>query len=86
MTVTARVISFECVAEGHTANARHPDKLTIHEERWAFCPFNARATGHQWRETGGQDLDLLMGRLAVALSSVPATKPEPPAKVAARKR
>jgi hypothetical protein len=36
-----------------------PDKLTVHEGKWAFCPYDAKATGHQWMATGGLPLSML---------------------------
>ncbi len=32
------------------------DNLTIHEQKWAYCPHDSRAKGHTWTETGGVDL------------------------------
>lgn len=58
----AKLIAHECVAHDHQPTLAHPDKLTIHRGAWAFCPFDARAGGHEWRETGGATLDELSRR------------------------
>ncbi len=65
------LIAYECTAHGHQATPEHADKLTIHEGAWAFCAFNALATGHEWHETGGVDMDTLMrrGRHAAAIET-----------------
>jgi len=60
--MTAKLIAYECVAPDHQPSLLHPDKLTIHEGHWAFCPFDARATGHQWQETGGGEFSDLLTR------------------------
>lgn len=58
----AKLIAHECVAPDHHPTLDHPDKLTIHRGAWAFCPFDAGARGHEWRETGGVELDELRRR------------------------
>jgi hypothetical protein len=60
--VSAKIIAYECVAPSHEPNAAYPDKLTINEGGWAFCPFDARADGHDWHATGGEDLATLLRR------------------------
>jgi hypothetical protein len=69
MAVT--LIAYECIAAGHQPTPQHADKLTVHEGGWAFCAFDALATGHQWRETGGVEMETLMrrGRHAAAPES-----------------
>ena len=57
-----KLIAYECEAKGHGPSASHPDKLTVHAGRWAFCQFSARADGHVWRETGGEDIVVLLRR------------------------
>jgi hypothetical protein len=48
------VIHFRCVAAKHQdAKAGTSDTLTIHEGKWAYCPYDIRADGHQWEATGG---------------------------------
>jgi len=32
------------------------DALTMHEDRWAYCPA-AKSERHDWRPTGGMSLD-----------------------------
>lgn len=59
----AKLITYECVAKGHEPSLLHPDKLTIHEGEWAFCPFDARSDGHQWQKTGGENLESVTSRL-----------------------
>lgn len=74
MAVT--LIAYECTASGHEPTPDHADKLTIHQGVWAYCAFNALATGHEWRNTGGIDLDTLLrrGRRAAAPESpIPTT-------------
>ena len=56
----AKLITYECVAVDHRPDQSHADKLTIHQSAWAFCAFDARADGHTWKETGGQDIDALL--------------------------
>ena len=65
----SRLVEFECVAKKHAPTIERPDKLTIHEGKWAFCPFDALADGHDWRETGGTDVDTLLRKDRVALSA-----------------
>ena len=49
------LIQFRCVNERHQEpKAPGPsDLLTVHEGKWAYCPYDIRATGHVWKETGG---------------------------------
>ena len=58
----ATLIAYECIATGHQPTPQHADKLTIHEGAWAFCAFDTLATGHEWRATGGVDMDTLVRR------------------------
>ena len=64
-----KLVEYECVAKDHEATLSRPNKLTVHDGRWAFCPFDSQAEGHVWRETGGADLDTLVRRDGVAISS-----------------
>jgi hypothetical protein len=68
--VSEDLVELECVAEAHAPSGDGPDKLTIHEGRWAFCPYNVHADGHVWRETGGADLSVLLGRARLALRPI----------------
>ncbi len=52
-------IAFECIAAAHLAGGGGPDKLTVHSGQWAFCPFDVKASGHEWRATGGLPLSML---------------------------
>ena len=56
----AKLIEYECVSSEHQPSLLHPDKLTIHDGRWAFCAFDARAADHVWNPTGGEQLEVLM--------------------------
>jgi hypothetical protein len=58
----AKLITYECVADDHQPDHAHPDKLTIHDGHWAFCAFDARATGHKWVDIGGEQLEMLMAK------------------------
>ena len=53
------LIVFECVAAKHQTDVGSPDKLTIYERQWAFCRAGVQAEGHEWKETGGLDLEAL---------------------------
>ena len=65
----AKLIAFECIASAHQATLAHPDKLTIQEGAWAFCAFDARATDHLWRPTGGADLETLLRHVGLSVSA-----------------
>jgi hypothetical protein len=52
-------VGFACTAPAHQASEGGPDKLTVHEGKWAFCAFDARAEGHVWGPTGGLTLTML---------------------------
>ena len=49
------LIHYRCVAVAHREpRAQGPsDLLTVHEGKWAYCPHDIRAKGHDWKETGG---------------------------------
>jgi len=57
-------VAYECTAPAHQRGEAGPDKLTVHEGAWAFCPYGARSEGHEWKATGGVPLAML--RLAAA--------------------
>ena len=57
-----KLVAYECIAPEHQPTLLHPDKLTIHDHEWAFCAFDARASGHQWSEKGGEQIEVLMRR------------------------
>lgn len=48
------LIQFRCVAEKHQQpKAGISDLLTVYEGKWAYCPMDIRAKGHEWEPTGG---------------------------------
>ena len=55
------LIHWRCDAAGHqqAPAGRTADTLTVHDGRWAYCPKDVAATGHQWKETGGVRIELL---------------------------
>lgn len=54
------LIDFRCVAAAHQhPGGRTTDTLTVHERKWAFCPLDVRAKGHEWSATGGVGLETL---------------------------
>ena len=43
------LIRYRCVAPGHQHAAKRPsDTMTIHEQSWAYCPYDVRASDHLW--------------------------------------
>jgi hypothetical protein len=53
-------VAFECHAPSHrVSEGGGPDKLTVHEGKWAFCPYDAKADGHEWAPSGGMPLSML---------------------------
>ena len=48
-------IDFACVRPEHQASTL-VEALTIHDEKWAYCP-SAQTDGHEWRPCGGMSLD-----------------------------
>lgn len=58
-------VAYQCASLAHREAEGGPDKLTVHDGQWAFCPYDARADGHEWTPTGGLTLPML--RHAVAL-------------------
>jgi hypothetical protein len=57
--VVESAVAFQCAAPTHQAGEAGPDKLTVHDGQWAFCPFDAKADGHDWKPTGGLTLSML---------------------------
>ena len=55
----APLIHYRCTAPTHQQPqaGTKSDTLTIHEGKWAYCPRDIRAKGHQWAETGGVTLN-----------------------------
>jgi hypothetical protein len=65
------LIHYVCIADAHASreSKSRSDTLTVVANRWAYCAFDARAEGHEWRETEGVTLEVLRaghphGRLA----------------------
>ena len=53
-------VAYECIAPSHrSGEGGGPDKLTVHERQWAFCPHDAKADGHEWKPTEGLSLTML---------------------------
>ncbi|MEK6225006.1 MAG: hypothetical protein AABM40_01790 [Chloroflexota bacterium] len=48
-------VDFVCARTGHQAS-EPDDALTMHEDRWAYCPGGAREH-HDWRPSGGMSLE-----------------------------
>ena len=43
------LIRYRCTAPGHQhAAKRASDTMTIHEQSWAYCPYDVRAMDHLW--------------------------------------
>lgn len=59
------MIHYVCIADAHASpeSKSTSDTLTVVTNRWAYCPFNARADGHQWQETEGVTIELLRSGL-----------------------
>lgn len=73
------LIHWRCEAAAHrqSAGGGTPDTLTVHDGRWAFCPLDAGAPGHDWKPTGGVRIELL--RRTAPIIDLDAA-PQPPAK------
>jgi hypothetical protein len=52
-------VTYRCTAPSHQSADGGPDKLTVHDGKWAFCPYDAKAEGHEWAPSGGLSLSLL---------------------------
>ncbi len=57
MSMMTDQIDSVCVNPDHQATTL-VEALTIHDERWAYCP-SAQTDGHEWRTSGGMSLDEL---------------------------
>ena len=65
-----QLIQWYCASAAHRGTPDDAaDKLTVHEGEWAFCPLDVRATEHDWRKTGGLELERGTGRGPVILRS-----------------
>ena len=54
-------IAFVCIRPAHQVTT-FVESLTIHDEKWAYCP-SAQTEAHEWRPSGGLSLDELKGLL-----------------------
>lgn len=59
------LVHYVCIADAHVGGERASasDTLTVISGRWAYCGFNARDDGHDWRETEGVTIEVLRSRL-----------------------
>jgi hypothetical protein len=48
-------VEYFCSRPEHQG-AEPNDALTMHRDRWAYCP-SGKSDGHDWRATGGKSLD-----------------------------
>ena len=53
------LVVFTCAAPAHRDAEAGPDKLTVHEGKWAYCGYDAKADGHEWQPNEGIALSLL---------------------------
>jgi len=55
------LIHYVCIADAHVSSVRTStsDTLTVVAGRWAFCAFDAKGDGHDWRETEGVTIEAL---------------------------
>jgi len=81
--MAGKLIAYQCTAPAHPPSHDHADKLTIHAGSWAFCAFGARADGHEWSETGGEDFATLMRKFGLAVT-VPEGDIDPRPRAASR--
>lgn len=54
-------IDFVCTRADHQVTT-FVEALTIHDEKWAYCP-SAQTSGHEWRSCRAMSLDDLRGML-----------------------
>lgn len=69
------LIQYVCIADAHVSGERTSasDTITVIAGRWAYCAFNAKDEGHDWRETEGVTIEALRSRLPHGrLSELPA--------------
>jgi len=59
------LIHYVCVADAHVSGVRtsSSDTLTVVSGRWAFCAFDAKGQGHDWRQTEGVAIEVLRSGL-----------------------
>ena len=61
------LIAFTCAAKAHQASEAGPDRWTVHEGKWAYCGYDARADGHEWKANDGLTLSMLQQAGAIRL-------------------
>jgi len=61
MSTMTDQIDFVCIRAAHQVTT-FVEALTIHDEKWAYCP-SAQTESHEWRSSGGLSLDDLKGLL-----------------------
>ena len=54
------LVHFRCGNPAHEPDGQPSDTVTLVEGLWAYCPYNVRADGHDWRPTGGQKIEELL--------------------------
>jgi hypothetical protein len=61
----AGLVHFVCIADAHASREAKSssDTLTVVTNRWAYCPFDARAGDHEWQETEGMTIEMLRSGL-----------------------
>lgn len=59
------LIQYICIADAHVGGERKSssDTLTVVAGRWAYCGFDAKGEGHDWRETEGVSIESLRSGL-----------------------
>jgi len=64
-------VAYACSSPSHqVGDGGGPDKLTVHDGKWAYCLYDARADGHEWTPTGGVTFTMLRQRAALRATVV----------------
>jgi len=60
------LVHFVCIADAHATRETKSssDTLTVVSNQWAYCAFDAKAEGHEWRETEGVTFEGLRSGLS----------------------
>jgi hypothetical protein len=69
------LVNYVCIADAHVTAERRStsDTLTVVSGRWAYCGFDAKGEGHDWRETEGVTIEMLRSGLPRSrLATLPA--------------
>lgn len=45
----AAEVTYVCAAPSHQSREGGPDKITVHAGAWAFCRYDTKADGHEWK-------------------------------------